>query len=74
MVNRIRIIYSCGVNKGFSSEFNAGSQVWHETSEEGQRMHQPKHCEYNNKYEDNSLNILNDKTYQVSSQKFRQTE
>ena len=41
------------------------SQVQHETSEEGQRTHQPKHSEYNNKNEDNSPNTLND-------QKFRQ--
>ena len=32
-------------------------------------MHWPKHCEYNNKDEDNSLNTLNDKNYQASSQK-----
>ena len=36
----------------------------HETLEEGQRMHQPKLCEYN-KDEDNSPNVLNDKNYQA---------
>ena len=30
--------------------------IWHETPEEGQRMHRPIHCEYND--EDNDLNIL----------------
>ena len=33
--------------------------------EEGQRTHQSKHCEYNNKDEDNSLNTLNDKNHLI---------
>ena len=72
MVNWIRIIYPCGLNKGFSSKFHVGSIVRQETPEEGQRMHRPTHCEYSNKDEDNSLNTLNDKNYQDSFQKFRQ--
>ena len=41
-------------------------------AEEGQRMHWSKCFEYNNEDEDNSPNILNDKTCQASSKKFRQ--
>ena len=59
-VNRIRKIYPLGLNKDFGSKFHVGSQVRHETPEESQRTHQLKHCEYNNKDEDNSLNTLND--------------
>ena len=51
------------LNKGFNSKFYIGSQVWQETSEEGQKMHWPKCCEYNNKDEDNNPNGLNDKNY-----------
>ena len=40
--------------------------------EEGQRTHWSKHCEYNNKDEDNTLNKLNNKHFQASSKKFRQ--
>ena len=47
------------------------SKIQHETPEEGQRMHQPKHCEYNNKDKDDSSNTLNDKNHQASSQKLR---
>ena len=36
MVNRIRIIFPHGLNKDFDSKFYVGSQVQHETSEEGQ--------------------------------------
>ena len=52
--------------------FCVGSQVQFETPDESQRTYQPKHCEYSNEIEDNSLNILSDKSYQASSQKFRQ--
>ena len=38
----------------------------------GRRTYRPKHCENNNKDEDNSPKNLNDKTQQASSQKFRQ--
>ena len=68
MVKRIRTIYPHGLNKGFSLKFCVGSRVWQETPDEGQRMHRLKRFEYNNKDEENSLN---DKNYQVSSQKFR---
>ena len=53
--------------------FHVGSRVWHEKPKENWKMHRPKCCEYNNKDEDNSPNTLNDKNYQASSQKFRQT-
>ena len=60
MGNWIRLIYPNELNKGFSSKFCVGSWVWHETPEEGRSMHQLK-CEYTNKDEDISLNILTDK-------------
>ena len=60
MVNEIRTIYPCGINKGFGLKFCVGSWVWQETPED-QRIHQLKHSEYNNKDENNSLNTLNDK-------------
>ena len=43
-----------------------------QTLEEGRRIYQPKHCENNNKDEDNSPKTLNDKNHQALSQKFRQ--
>ena len=54
----IRTICPCGLNKGFSLKFCLDSQVRHEKPEEGWRVHRPKHCEYSNKDEDSSLNIL----------------
>ena len=51
-------------------KFRVGSRVWQDTPEKGRRTYQPKHCEYNNKDEDNSPKTLNDKN-QTSSQKFR---
>ena len=72
MANGIRTINPCGLNKGFVSKFFVDSRVWQETPEEGWRIHRLKHCEYNNKDEDNSLNTVNDKNYQASSKKFRQ--
>ena len=53
MVNGIRASDPYGLNKG--------SQVQQETPEEGQRIYQLKHCEYNSKDEDNSQKTLNDK-------------
>ena len=35
MVNRIRTIYSDGLNKEFGLKFNVGSRVQQETPEEG---------------------------------------
>ena len=72
MVNGIRKIYPHRSNKGFGSKFYVGFQVQNETLEEGPRTHQLKYCRYNNKDEDNSRNILNDKNPQASSQKFGQ--
>ena len=60
IVNWIRIIYPLGLNKAFGSKVCGSSWVWQKPSEEGWRRHQPKHCEYNNKDEDNSSNTLND--------------
>ena len=71
MICGIRTIYSCELNKGFGSKFCVGSKVWHKTPEEGQKVHQLKHCEYINNNEDNSLIALIDKNYQASFPKFR---
>ena len=60
MVNKIRTIYPHGSNKEFSLRFCVGSRVQHETPEEGQQTYWLKHYEYNNKDENNSLNILSD--------------
>ena len=57
MVNRIGTVYPCSSKKGFSSRFFVDSRVWQETPEEGQRMNRLK-CDYNNKDEFNSINIL----------------
>ena len=70
MVNGIRENDPWGLNKGHDLKFCVGSRVQQETSEEGRRIFQLKHCEYNNKDEDNSPKTLNDKNHQVSSQKF----
>ena len=72
MGNGIRIIYLGGLNKRFGSKFCLGSQVRYETPEEGRRRYRPKCCEYNSEDEDNSPNILSDKNYHASTQKFRQ--
>ena len=58
MLNCIRKVYPQVLNKVFSLKFHVDSQVWQETPEEGQRTHQPKHCEYNYKNEDISPNTL----------------
>ena len=60
-----------GLNNRRGSTFCISSRVQQETPEEGWRTHQPKRCEYNNKDEDNSPNVLNDKNHQAASQKFR---
>ena len=61
MVNRNGRVYPCGSNEGFSLKFYVGYLIQHE---EGRRTYQPKRCEYNNKDEVNSLNILRDNNYQ----------
>ena len=64
MVNGIRTGDPCGFDKGCSSMFSVGSWV-QQTPEEG--------CwGNNNKDEDDSPKILNDKNHQALSQKFRQ--
>ena len=47
-------------NKGRSSKSREGSRV-QETPEEGRRIYRLKRCRNNNKDEDNSPKILNDK-------------
>ena len=51
-------LYLCGSNKGFSWRFCVGSRVRHKTPEEGRKTYRLKHCDYNNKNEVSSLNIL----------------
>ena len=55
MLDRIRTIYSHGLNTGLSSKSHVDSWVQQETPEEGWRIDQPKH----NKDEDNRLNTPN---------------
>ena len=62
MANGIRTGYSCGFNKGRSSKFREGSRV-RKTPKEGQRTYRPKRGGNNNKDEDNSPIVLNDKKY-----------
>ena len=71
MVNGIRTGDPRGFNKGRSSKFRVGSRV-RQRPEEGWEIYQLKRCRNNNKDEDNSPKILNDKIHQASSQKFRQ--
>ena len=71
MANGIRTDDPRGFNKGRSSKFREGFRV-RQTPEEGRRTYRPKRCGNNNKDEDNSLKIPNDKNHQASSQKFRQ--
>ena len=70
MANRIRTGDPRGFNKGRSSKFRVGSRV-RQTLEEGRGTYRAKSCGNNNKNEDNSPKILNDKNHQASSQKFR---
>ena len=51
-----------------------GSQVWHESPEEGRRVCRSKCCEYNIKNEDKNPNTVSDENYQPSYQKFRQIQ
>ena len=60
MANEIRTGDPRGFNKGCSSKFRVGSRV-QQTPEEGRRTNRLKRCGNNNKDEDNSLKILNDK-------------
>ena len=60
MANGIRTGDPRWFNKWRSSKFREGSQV-RQTPEEGRRTYGPKRCGDNNKDEDNSLKILNDK-------------
>ena len=72
MVNEIRASDSRGLNKGRGSKFCIVYRVPPETPEEGRRTYRLKRCGNNNKDEGNSPKTLNDKNYQISSQKFRQ--
>ena len=69
-VNGIRTIYLSGSNNKFGSKFHVGSLVLQETLEEHRRVHQVKHCEYNNKDEENCPNTLNDKNEEASHETF----
>ena len=70
MVNRASDPH--GLDKRCDPKFCVGFQVQQETPEEGWRTYWSKHCEYNNKNEDNSPKTLNDKNREASSQKFKQ--
>ena len=62
MANEIRTGDPRGFNKGRSSKYRVGSRV-RQTPEEGREIYQPKRCGNNNKDENNSPKILNDKNY-----------
>ena len=70
MANGIRTDDPRGFNEGRSSKFREGSRV-RQTPKEDRRTYRPKRCGNNNKDEDNSPKILNDKNQQASSQKSR---
>ena len=70
MANGIRTGDPHGINTRCSSNFHEGSRV--RQTEKGMRIYRPKHSGNNNKDEDNSPKILNDKNHEASSQKFRQ--
>ena len=57
-----------GFNKGRSSKFHESSRV-QQTPEKGWRIYWLKHCENNNKDEDNSPKTLNDKKISLYSLK-----
>ena len=59
MANGIRTCDSCEFNKGRSSKFRVGYRV-RQTPEEDWKIYWPKR-ENNNKDEDNTTKILNDK-------------
>ena len=59
MVNGIRIIFPCGLNKGLGSKFCVGSQVRNEMPEDGNDW--LKGCECNNDKNPNTL--INKKKY-----------
>ena len=60
MANRIRTGNPRELNKGCSLKFCEGSRI-RQTPEEGKRTYRLKHCENNNKDEDDSPKTLNDK-------------
>ena len=62
MANGIRTGDPRGPNKGCSLKFCDGSRV-QKTQEESQRTYQPKRCGNNNKDEDSSPKILNEKIF-----------
>ncbi len=66
MANGIRTGDPRGFNKGRSPKLREGSRI-RQTPEEGRRSYRPKRCENNNKDEENSPKILNDKNQQSSS-------
>ena len=72
MANGIRTGYPppCGFNKGHSSKFCVGSQVW-QTPEEGWRTYRPKRCGNNNKDEDNNPKTLN-KSIKILNKSWKQ--
>ena len=71
MANGIRTGDPSGFNKGRSSKYRVRSRV-RQTPEEGLRTYRPKRSGTNNKDENNSPKILNDKNHQTLSQKFKQ--
>ena len=72
IINRIGTIYPCISNKGFSLRFRVDSRLWHETPEEPRKTYRPKRCEYYNKDEVNSPNILSNNFLKSAISKIKQ--
>ena len=72
-VIRIGTVYPRGLYKGLNLRFCVDSWVQQETHEESRRIYWLKRCKDANEDQDNCPNILTDKNYETSSQKFRQT-
>ena len=64
MANGIRTGDPREFNKGHSSKFREGSRI-RQTPEESWRTYRPKRCGNNNKDEDTSPKILNDKNNMI---------
>ena len=70
MINGIRTIYTCGLNKGFFSKYRVGSQVYQETTEEGRNIDNSKPNALNNIYYQSSSQILTNSTCYMFSCKY----
>ena len=56
--NQMRISIASSLCPAGATDIGMGSQVQHETPEEGRRTYWPKHCECNNEDENSDPNTL----------------